>query len=36
MLSTSTFTTSDFDVTDYTPDITTGLPASMDVDHTLA
>ena len=26
MLSTSTFTTSDFDVTDYTPDITTALP----------
>jgi len=27
MLSTSTFTTSDFDVTDYVPDITTALPA---------
>ena len=26
MLSTSTFTTSDFDVTDYVPDITTALP----------
>lgn len=26
MLSTSTFTTSDFDVTDYTPDVTTALP----------
>jgi len=26
MLSTSTFTTSDFDVTDYVPDVTTALP----------
>ena len=26
MLSTSTFTTSDFQVTDYTPDVTTALP----------
>src|SRR3954452_23591466 len=26
MLSTSTFTTSDFDVTDYAPDVTTALP----------
>ncbi|GAA2157753.1 hypothetical protein GCM10009826_21300 [Humibacillus xanthopallidus] len=27
MISTSTFTTSDFDVTDYTPSIATGLPS---------